>query len=140
MVLVKNRNDVALTYYSLNIYPENIGMAMDKPKIKNLLSGKFVAYATEASGKQPQKLHILFENKINRNSNHRELTAIKKAVHSSLLQTNAEFRKLYSSLGEKIMPQIRLLPFNSAKILKFQALGLLFQNGKKPRLLNGNKE
>lgn len=111
MIVLGGRSDVAVTFYALNIYPENIKAGLEDDRVAKQLTGKFVSYTKNINKERDQKLIIMIE--MNRNvhltSSLKELT--KLCIFDNLIKLNAEYRKLYHSINHKALPQIQLLPF-----------------------------
>lgn len=116
-VFLGSRNDVAATFYALNIYPENIKAGLENKDIHGFVSGKFIVYAKLFNNGRDQKLFIEIElgRKIKLSPN---LAAkIRKNVFKSLMDLNMEYRKLYRSLGVKILPNIILIRFGDSRFV-----------------------
>ena len=110
-IFLLGRKDIAVTFYAVNIYPENIKAGLEDDEVWKYTSGKFVAVVNLINDQRIQKLIINVE--LNRRINpDRELNKlIKKKIIENLLSFNAEYRKLYASIKAKAIPEIRLLKF-----------------------------
>jgi len=111
---------VAVTFYALNVYPENIKAGLEDDRISKYVTGKFIAFSKNTNRQRGQKLIIKIELKrgIELSRSVREL--IKLSIFENLMKLNAEYRKLHNSLGRKAFPVIELVHFGNPafKILK----------------------
>lgn len=133
-VVLRGRSDVAVTFYALNIYPENIRAGLEDKKIAKYVSGNFNAHVSETQKSRRQELHIDVELKEKVKIRKKIETLTGKVITDNLLKLNAEFRKLLSSIGERARPIINFIPYgtDSKPVL---VRSLVYQRGKKPRMV-----
>jgi phenylacetate-CoA ligase len=124
LVSVNGRTDVALTFYALNIYPEQITAAIPHG------TGAFAAYAHPRRGGHSEELVIEVEK-----GGGRGTQKLCDAVVRGLLRTNTEYKKLHASIGAAALPRILLVPPGSLLKKKRGTRTLLGVPGKKPRVL-----
>jgi phenylacetate-CoA ligase len=125
LVSVNGRTDVALTFYALNIYPEQIAAALPRG------TGAFAAYAHPRRGGHSEELIIEVEK-----SAGKEAGKVREAVVRGLLRTNTEYKKLHAAIGAAALPRIILVPRGSLLAKGRGTRTLLSISGKKPRVLS----
>lgn len=133
-VAVKGRTDVAVTFYALNIFPENIKAGIEDRKITRFLSGNFFAYNKTINHSKIQKLYMNFELAPGVKSNKAMMQTIRKTIAEKLIKLNMEFRKLHSILGEKALPCIILKEYGDSHFQPKKGRGILNIKGKKPKM------
>jgi len=133
-VVVKGRTDVAVTFYALNIFPENIKAGVEDRTISRFLSGNFFAYNKTINHSKIQKLYMNFELAPGVKPNKAIIQAIRKTIAEKLIKLNMEFRKLYSILGEKALPFIILKEYGTSHFQQKDIRGILNIKGKKPKM------
>ncbi len=111
LVALLGRKDVAVTFYALNIYPENIKAGLEDKTVARAMSGKFVAKTVAAHGDRDQKLLITAELARGVRPSGALLRKAEKSVFNNLVRLNAEYRKLHQSIGDRALPEMRLVPF-----------------------------
>ncbi|MBI2450751.1 MAG: phenylacetate--CoA ligase family protein [Parcubacteria group bacterium] len=105
------RKDVSVTFYALNIYPENIKSGLEDDFVSKYLSGKFIASTKSVNKGKNQKLIIKVELARNTEPTENIKELAEQIIFEHLLKLNIEYRKLYSSISKKALPQIELIPF-----------------------------
>ncbi len=139
-VIVSGRADIAVTFYAINIYPETIRAATENKSVYKLLSGNFSAYNKNTKNNMVQKLHISLELAKGVEPSTNILTKITDRILNELVEKNIEFSKLYSAIGEKARPVIKLLKYNESNLVEPTETKLVSINGKKPKIiLSDNK-
>ncbi len=108
-VAIYGRADVAATFYSVNIYPENIKEGLESPKVEPTVTGKFLLANRELPGGH-ETLNLLIELARDSISSPQLRAEIEESVLASLLRNNAEFRRLHQSLGSGCRPTVELAP------------------------------
>lgn len=111
MVALFGRSDVAVTFYALNIYPENIKAAVEQSSLLSKLTGKFVARVESIEDQTVQKLILNFETLEGISADEALIQETKKAVFENLTRLNAEYRKLHNAIGDKALPEIEFNDF-----------------------------
>lgn len=134
-VIKKGRSDVAVTFYALNIYPENIKAGLEEKKINKFVSGQFFAFNKNLNKNRDHRLFINIELAPGKKPKKNLLQSINKSILHNLLKLNIEYRKLYSVIGDKATPKLKLFPFGGLGFVIKEEIGVLAQKGKKPRVL-----
>lgn len=141
-VVVSHRTDVAVAFYGLKIFPENIRLGISYPAVKHYLSGGFLAYTTRENQQAHEELQIDLELAPEMNEPLKDEVGrqIQSAIRQALMDSNIEYRKLHSTLGDEIAkPTINLRRYGelaSAAIdCKHQSGAFLWRPGSKPRML-----
>ena len=114
LLALLGRKDVAVTFYALNIYPENIKAGLEDKTTAHAFSGKFVAKTVTTRGDRDQKLLIIAELARGVRPSRARARKAEKSLFINLMRLNAEYRKLYRSIGDRALPQVRLVPFGDA--------------------------
>lgn len=108
------RDDVAATFYALNIYPENIKAGLDDSRVADYVTGKFIIKVKSTPDDLSQKLHIDVQLKKGvKNTKHLK-QLISNSIFEYLLSQNTEYRKLYNSIGGKTKPIVTMRDFSQA--------------------------
>lgn len=135
-VIKGGRKDVALTYYALNLYPEQLLAWRNRGLGIKATTGNFVVFKKYRDHHKREALIFRIEViekfipqlKI-------ILPKIKNLVLKSLEELSPEFRKLINSLGASAYPKIELvLPGKIFNIPK-GSTGIAFVEGKKARVI-----
>lgn len=134
-VIVGSRTDVAVNYYGINIYYDNIKNITDHPENASLLSGSYMTYIENKYAESVQNFHIEFElnNGIPVTA---EITAeiTASAIHV-LKESSSEFRKLCDHLQNKADPIVRIVAYGGLKLNSLHT-GIYAVKGKKPYMIN----
>ncbi|PIZ95880.1 MAG: hypothetical protein COX81_00075 [Candidatus Magasanikbacteria bacterium CG_4_10_14_0_2_um_filter_37_12] len=117
IIILKNRDDVSVTFYALNIYPENIKTALEDSKLRRFFSGKFVATVRVLNHGKNQKLCLTLElgKEVKDSQELRNLAQV--TILKYMANLNAEYRRLLKSVGKKAYPFIVLLPYSSENFI-----------------------
>ncbi len=107
-VYLKGRRDFTVTIYAVNIYPENIKAALIDRKVRRWTTGRFTM-ATKYYSDMDQYFEVNIElaKGFGAKEIHRKL--VQEIVVQKLRKLNAEFQKLYASIGNKALPHINLV-------------------------------
>jgi phenylacetate-CoA ligase len=135
-IIKKGRNDVAVTFYALNIYPENIKAGLTDKHIKHLVSGQFFAFNKDVTRNKKQKLCFNIELAQGVRLNATIQRAIEKAIMENLIATNIEYRKLTSAIGKSAIPQVTLFTYGGNRFHRERMPGLIGFAGKKIKIAN----
>lgn len=111
MVALFGRSDVAVTFYALNIYPENIKATVEQSNLLSKLTGKFIARVETNEDQTVQKLIINFELLEGVLVDKSFIEETKKSVFENLIRLNTEYRKLHNAIGDKALPEIEFSVF-----------------------------
>jgi phenylacetate-CoA ligase len=109
LIVLKGRNDVSVTFYALNIYPENIKAGLEDGKVVSLVTGKYIARTEQSKDFREQTLYIEVELKLNVAPTEKIKKVISDALFKHLIELNSEYRKLFNSIHEKALPEIILI-------------------------------
>lgn len=135
-IIKKWRSDVAVTFYALNIYPENIKAGLESENISKLVSGKFFAFNKTFNKNRDHRFFINVELAPGKKPQKTLLQKISKSVFSHLLKLNIEYRKLHSIIGNKAIPKLTLLPFDGRRLVLEEKGGVFSQKGKKAKIVS----
>ncbi len=102
------RNDVAVTFYGLNIYPENIKAGLEDSSVARYVTGKFITFTKSVNREKSQKLIINAELQRGIAISPRLEKAIRDSIFRNLISLNIEYRKLSSSIAERAHPIIKI--------------------------------
>jgi len=136
IVIKGGRTDVAVTFYALNIYPENIQAGLSSAQISKKMSGQYFAYNKDTRNSTRQHLAINIELTPKTKKTPALRKKIQAIIIDGLLKTNIEYRKLLTSIGKRAYPQIKLFTANDGGFKTPGARGILNLKGKKTRISN----
>jgi len=134
-LMQRGRTDVAVTFYALNIYPEHLKAGIEDRRVSRFLSGNFAAYNKTTVNQRDQKLYIHLQLAPGVRPTLSLERVVIRSVIENLVKHNIEFRKLYTALGERAVPRIRLLLYHDKSFCFANTPGLLALRGKKPKLI-----
>lgn len=109
VIALYGRVDVATMFYGVNIYPENIGKALEL-YIDDAVTGKF-RVGTRVDSKQEQSLHIYIETKNNAVMNDRQRRTISKELQLHIRHVNTEYNKLCDVIGAKANSKVHFVKY-----------------------------
>ena len=132
----KGRADVAVTFYALNIYPENIKAGLENKTTVKYVTGNFFAYNKTVSKNRKQKFYLNVELAQGVKTHKKIMALVQKQVVKALLTMNLEYRKLLSTIGNKALPVIKLVPCGSQQIRAKGVRVVFYQKDKKAQVLN----
>lgn len=89
-VYVFGRADFTVSYFGANVYPENIGVGLEQPGIKEWVTGKFVLQVQEDADRN-RFLFIAVELAPNAEANEERRQATTASILTQLLRLNSEF-------------------------------------------------
>lgn len=116
-IFLGSRSDVAATFYALNIYPENIKAGLEANEIEQQVTGKFLIYTKTSHNDRDQKLYVDVECARDIAPSRPLARKLAKSIFDNLLQLNAEYRKLYRSIGKRALPHVLLSAFGDQKFV-----------------------
>lgn len=117
ILILKGRNDVLVTFYALNIYPENIKAGLEDDEVIPLVTGKYIVQVEQSSDFREQIFNIEIELKQHVSVSEKTNKIISESILKHLVELNTEYRKLYNSIHEKALPVIKLVPFGHEKFI-----------------------
>lgn len=106
------RKDIAVMFYALIIYPQNIKSALEERMMEHEITGKFIAEVVLTKNKK-QKFCIHIELAKDRTAHKRFEKKLQSRIVDTLKNVNAEYRKLLSSIGKQAYPKIILHQFGA---------------------------
>lgn len=109
-VYLNGRKDFSVTIYAVNIYPENIKAALIDSRLRDWTTGRFTM-VTKNHSDMDQYFEITVELADECIIDNEQQTLITEVVVEYLKKLNAEYRKLYSAIGDKARPSVRLVAF-----------------------------
>jgi phenylacetate-CoA ligase len=107
-VYLFGKSDHTATFYGLNVYPENVKAALVHKEIRKYVTGKFQMSTEYAKLTQKQYLLIRVELAPHIKPTAKLKVGVKRVIVEKLRQMNAEYRKLYESIGRKAIPRVAL--------------------------------
>jgi len=114
-VYVFGKSDFTVTLYGLNVYPENVKTALEDPSVRRLVTGRFTM-STEYRRQSPDQYLLVNVELAERV---RPTSFLKRHISSVLVKTlrrvNAEYGKLYTSIGGRARPSVRLFKKGSSR-------------------------
>jgi len=131
-VLKQGRTDVAVTFYSLNIYPEHLVAGIKDKRITKLFSGNFFSYNKNGRNHTTHTLHMVIELADGVTAEKKIVEQTTHIITEHLIKLNTEYNKLYRTIGNKALPIIHLKMYGK---LGKTTSGLAQQIGKKPRII-----
>jgi phenylacetate-CoA ligase len=111
------RSDQTIIFYAANIYPDHIHAALNRKKFLPLITGKFAmrkAYLKNMD--EFLEINVELKNKI---KGSRELTSkIGEGITAALTEINKEYNDAQKKFGKKVLPKIKLWPYNHKKYFR----------------------
>ena len=117
MAVLQGRQDVAVTFYAVNIYPENIKAGLEDDRVAGLVTGKYVIVAEQTENLREQKLKVAVELKKGINTNTDLVKIITSSLFDNLIELNTEYRKLSRSINQKAMPEVSLVEYGHEQFI-----------------------
>lgn len=109
---VYERADLSTTLYGLQVYPQTIKRAIERPAFHPILTGKFVM-TTCYNENRDQYLEVNFELKRGQQATEELGVNVEKAVIETLLRENSEYRELAAMLPkDRTRPRIVFWEYN----------------------------
>ena len=106
-VWVFGRSDFTVSFHGANVYPENVTVGLERPEVREWVTGKFVLDAMENEDRDRQ-LSIVVELTAGVEGTDARRDAIARAIEEELLRLNSEF-KSYVPEGRRT-PDVKLAP------------------------------
>lgn len=113
-IYLHGRKDFIVTVYGVNIYPENIKAALIDLRVRAFASGKFTM-ATMNDEHEEQVLCVNVELARGTRANPEIQAVIECVIAEKLIKKNSEYHKLHDAVGEKVLPQIKLVEFGDQR-------------------------
>ena len=106
-VYVFGRSNFTVSYFGANIYPENVAVGLEQPRIQEWVTGKFVLQVKEDADKN-RFLSVVVELGAGVEDSEDRRQAIASSILSQLLRLNSEFANYVPA--EYQTPQVTLAP------------------------------
>ena len=112
-VYVFGRADFTVSYYSTNIYPENVTVGLEHPDIMARVTGKFVL-ETQETENGDKYLHIAVELLPGIEPNETMEPMIAESIRAQLLRLNSEFANY--TPAERQLPELHCVLLQTLSI------------------------
>lgn len=106
------RKHLATTIYAVDIYLENIHAALSQPELRGVISGKSVM-GNAYDPLWDQYWWVQIEALRGVTPTDKEEALAQKVIVRTLQEKNSEFRRLFSVVGKRAVPQVKILPHGS---------------------------
>lgn len=116
-VYLFERSDMVVSWHGANIYPEHIREAHMHKKVNHHTTGKFTMQVIMDKKHNPV-LEINSELKHGTRSPAKLAEQLRKTIINVLLKKNSEYKILHRSYKHRMIPQIKLWPYQSFKHFK----------------------
>ena len=113
-VYLYGRKDLSLTFYALNIYVENIKHCLESFVLAAQFSGLFVMRVGHTENFD-QRFEIVVETARGVMPQPKIASKLGEHIVHTLRTVNSEYAKLYSSIGERALPHVEIVPFGSVE-------------------------
>jgi phenylacetate-CoA ligase len=111
-VYVFGRSNFTVSYFGANIYPENVSVGLEQPRIKEWVTGKFVLQVVEDEDKNAH-LSVIVELAPGVAAGETERAEIAESILAQLLRLNSEFANYVPA--QYRMPRVALKPAGDAE-------------------------
>lgn len=116
-VYIYERNDLSVSYYAFQLYPDMARRALQDSKLEAYLTGKFTMEVEyDNSGRQVLNIHV--EKNHGVKSSAVLKTLITSHIDKALKNESSEYRETAKVVGEKIRPQVKLWEYEDTKHFK----------------------
>jgi phenylacetate-CoA ligase len=105
-VWVFGRSDFTVSFHGANVYPENVTVGLERPEVREWVTGKFVLEALENEDRE-RRLSIIVELAAGVEASDARRDAIAGAIEEELVRLNSEF-KTYVPEGRRT-PDVKLV-------------------------------
>lgn len=109
-VLLYGKSTNALKFYGAIVYPENIKAALERVDAAHFFTGKF-KMQQHTDAKQDQRLKLLIELAPGIKPEQVSVKETQAMVVATLLELNSEYKCVYTDIGKKTIPAIKLVPY-----------------------------
>lgn len=113
-VYLYERADFTVVLYGANIYPEHIRRALEYKACAKFATGKCAIRIVESRAREP-RLEVNVELRRGLQPDSKLAKVVEKEVVQVLLADNSEYRSNHAHLRRKMIPRIKLWPFNDPK-------------------------
>lgn len=115
-VVVKQRSDIAISFYAVNIYPEPVRAALADPQLADTITGKFMLERhTGDNLRDSLYLHVELRKGIQPRdrSNTACAEVVRRNVVDALISSSSEFKQLHGMYGAAVEPNVQFRSFGS---------------------------
>lgn len=116
-VYVYERNDLSVSFYAFQIYPETIRRALMVKKLHDHLTGKF-SMSVDFDDEGQQKLTINVELRPNREESEKLRVKVRTYIVEYLLSESSEYRETHIMYGERVYPEVVFWPYEDKTYFK----------------------
>lgn len=116
-VYVYERNDLSVSLYGANIYPETIKKVLENRDLEESLTGRFTMLI-QYDEHQNQYLEINIELQPSVKQSDSLNEGARELIVNALLKDNSEYRNSYKIMKEKVMPKIVFWPYEDKTYFK----------------------
>ncbi len=102
------RKDLAISFYALIIYNENLKYALEHSKYATRLSGLFTM-SVSYTGKMDQQFDVTIELAKSKKPSEALVDELSREIAENIAHVNSEYAKLHSVLGDRALPRISLV-------------------------------
>src|SRR5919202_4429043 len=106
-VYVFGRSNFTVSYFGANIYPENVMVGLEQPRVREWVTGKFVMQVKE-DAELDRFLSVVVELAPGSEASEEKRDAIASSILSQLLRLNSEFANYVAKQYQ--VPQVELAP------------------------------
>lgn len=121
LIVLKGRNDVSVTFYALNIYPENLKAGLEDDTVLPWVTGKYIAKTEQSKNLCEQTFHVDVELKPQVAPTKKIKKAVSETIFKHLIKLNTEYRKLFHSIQNRALPIIKLVPYGHEQFITKKA-------------------
>lgn len=117
LVYVYERNDMSVSFYAFQIYPETIRRALLSKKLNDKLTGKF-SMSVDYDDQGQQKLTINIELRPGREETAKLNRMTRLQIVETLLTESSEYRETHIMYGERVYPEVVFWPYEDETYFK----------------------
>lgn len=117
------RTDETLVFHAVNIYPQHVRVALDRPALLRHLTGKFTMQK-RLTANMDERLEVHVELRPGAARNSLSVDSLSGHIVETLLRLNMEYRDASARIGKDMKPRVTLWPYQHEKH---------FRAGLKPR-------
>lgn len=107
ILTISGRSDGTLSFYALNIYPEQITQIIESAEVKKYITGKTIIQSTESKKSEPT-LELELELKTGTRAHQNLKNNLQEILTNKLADINSEYAHLLKTVGKKAKLNISL--------------------------------
>ena len=118
---VLGRRDFTAFLYGVNIYPESVRAALEKPDAANFVSGKFLMTVKSDKNLNPRlEINVELKKEYTNKSAlaDRFESRLKNIITNTLRINNSEYNRLCEAIGKRAEPVVKLYPYGYEEFFK----------------------